>query len=116
MKEETEFKPKPLVLVGGKPILWHIMKIYSHNGFNEFILALGYKGNMIKDYFMLVLTLMLALVRLRPKNNRKNTEMTDLTHLLLPLLLLLIVLKINLKKNPLKKYWQKISAMFGEAY
>ncbi|OGK10587.1 hypothetical protein A2767_06740 [Candidatus Roizmanbacteria bacterium RIFCSPHIGHO2_01_FULL_35_10] len=52
MKEETEFKPKPLVFVGGKPILWHIMKIYSHYGFNEFILALGYKGNMIKDYFL----------------------------------------------------------------
>jgi glucose-1-phosphate cytidylyltransferase len=52
MKEETEFKPKPLVLVGGKPILWHIMKIYSHYGFNEFVLALGYKGDMIKDYFL----------------------------------------------------------------
>ncbi len=52
MKEETEYKPKPLVLVGGKPILWHIMKIYSHYGYNEFILALGYKGEMIKDYFL----------------------------------------------------------------
>jgi glucose-1-phosphate cytidylyltransferase len=52
MKEETEFKPKPLVEVGGKPILWHIMKIYAHYGFNEFILALGYKGNRIKEYFM----------------------------------------------------------------
>ncbi len=52
MKEETEFKPKPLVMVGGKPILWHIMKIYAHYGHNEFILALGYKGDMIKDYFL----------------------------------------------------------------
>jgi glucose-1-phosphate cytidylyltransferase len=52
MKEETEFKPKPLVLVGGKPILWHIMKIYAHYGFNDFILALGYKGEMIKQYFL----------------------------------------------------------------
>lgn len=52
MKEETEFKPKPLVEVGGKPILWHIMKIYQHYGYNEFILALGYKGEMIKDYFL----------------------------------------------------------------
>ncbi len=52
MKEETEFKPKPLVMVGGKPILWHIMKIYAHYGFNEFILALGYRGDMIKDYFL----------------------------------------------------------------
>lgn len=52
MKEETEFKPKPLVLVGGKPILWHIMKVYAHHGFNEFVLALGYKGHMIKEYFL----------------------------------------------------------------
>lgn len=52
LKEETEFKPKPMVLVGGKPILWHIMKIYAHYGFNEFIIALGYKGDYIKDYFL----------------------------------------------------------------
>jgi len=52
MKEETEFKPKPMVLIGGKPMLWHIMKIYSHYGYNKFILALGYKGDMIKDYFL----------------------------------------------------------------
>lgn len=52
LKEETEFKPKPMVRVGGKPILWHIMKIYSHYGFNEFIIALGYKGDYIKDYFL----------------------------------------------------------------
>jgi glucose-1-phosphate cytidylyltransferase len=52
LKEETEFKPKPMVLVGSKPILWHIMKIYSHYGFNEFIIALGYKGDYVKDYFL----------------------------------------------------------------
>jgi NDP-sugar pyrophosphorylase family protein len=52
MREETEFKPKPLVEVGGKPILWHIMKIYAHYGYNDFIVALGYKGNMIKEYFL----------------------------------------------------------------
>lgn len=52
MKEETEFRPKPLVEVGGMPILWHIMKIYSHYGFTDFILPLGYKGNMIKEYFV----------------------------------------------------------------
>lgn len=51
LKEETEFRPKPMVEVGGKPILWHILKIYSHFGFNDFIIALGYKGNLIKDYF-----------------------------------------------------------------
>ena len=52
MKEETEYRPKPLVEIGGKPILWHIMKIYAHYGFNEFVVALGYKGEMIKDYFL----------------------------------------------------------------
>lgn len=52
LKEETEFKPKPMVQVGGKPILWHIMKIYTHYGFNDFIIALGYKGDYIKDYFL----------------------------------------------------------------
>lgn len=52
MREETEFKPKPLVLIGDKPILWHIMKIYSRYSFNDFILALGYKGEMIKQYFL----------------------------------------------------------------
>ncbi len=51
LREETEFRPKPMVHIGSRPILWHIMKIYSHFGFNEFILALGYKGSMIKDYF-----------------------------------------------------------------
>lgn len=52
LSEETEFKPKPLVEVGGMPILWHIMKIYSSYGYKEFILALGYKGQMIKEYFL----------------------------------------------------------------
>jgi glucose-1-phosphate cytidylyltransferase len=52
LKEETEFKPKPMVNIGSKPILWHIMKIYSHYGFNDFIIALGYKGDYIKDYFI----------------------------------------------------------------
>lgn len=52
LREETEYKPKPLVEVGGKPILWHIMKIYSQYGFKDFIFCLGYKGNMIKEYFL----------------------------------------------------------------
>jgi glucose-1-phosphate cytidylyltransferase len=51
LKEETEFKPKPMVRIGQKPILWHIMKIYSHYGHSEFILCLGYRGDMIKEYF-----------------------------------------------------------------
>ena len=52
LREETEFRPKPMVEVGGRPILWHIMKTYAHYGFQEFILCLGYKGNIIKDYFL----------------------------------------------------------------
>ena len=52
MREETEFRPKPLVEVGDKPMIWHIMKIYSHYGYRDFILCVGYKGYMIKQYFM----------------------------------------------------------------
>jgi len=52
LMEETESRPKPMVEIGGKPILWHIMKLYSYYGFNEFIICLGYKGYMIKEYFM----------------------------------------------------------------
>lgn len=52
LREETEFRPKPLVEIGGKPILWHIMKTYSHYGFNDFVLCLGYKGHLIKEYFL----------------------------------------------------------------
>ena len=51
LREETEFRPKPMVEIGGKPILWHIMKIYSHYGIKDFVLSLGYKGEMIKEYF-----------------------------------------------------------------
>jgi len=52
LREETEFRPKPLVDIGGRPILWHIMKTYAHYGFREFVLCLGYRGSMIKDYFL----------------------------------------------------------------
>jgi len=52
MREETEFRPKPMVEIGGRPLLWHIMHIYSHFGFKDFIVCLGYKGNMIKQYFL----------------------------------------------------------------
>lgn len=52
LMEETEARPKPMVEIGGKPILWHIMKIYSHYGFNDFIVCLGYKQAMIKEYFL----------------------------------------------------------------
>jgi glucose-1-phosphate cytidylyltransferase len=52
LSEHTDSIPKPMVEIGGKPILWHIMKIYSHYGYNDFIICLGYKGNIIKEYFL----------------------------------------------------------------
>lgn len=52
LAEETDVRPKPMVEIGGKPILWHIMKIYSHYGYNDFVICLGYKGFFIKEYFM----------------------------------------------------------------
>lgn len=52
MSEVTNDIPKPLAMIGGKPILWHIMKIYQYYGVNEFILLLGYKGEKIKEYFL----------------------------------------------------------------
>src|SRR5271170_4032449 len=51
LSEETALRPKPMVEIGGRPVLWHIMKIYSSFGINDFIICLGYKGNMIKEYF-----------------------------------------------------------------
>ncbi|MBX6321711.1 MAG: glucose-1-phosphate cytidylyltransferase [Rhodospirillaceae bacterium] len=52
LREETEFKPKPMVEIGGKPILWHIMKHYHHFGVRNFVLCLGYRGDVIRDYFL----------------------------------------------------------------
>lgn len=52
LREETEFKPKPMVEVGGKPVIWHIMKNLSLQGINDFVIATGYKGEVIKDYFL----------------------------------------------------------------
>lgn len=52
LREETEYRPKPLVNIGNRPILWHIMKNYAYYGFNDFVLCLGYRGNMIKEYFL----------------------------------------------------------------
>ena len=52
LSEETDLRPKPMVEIGGRPILWHIMKTYSHYGFNDFSVALGYKGEMIKRFFL----------------------------------------------------------------
>jgi len=52
LREETEVRPKPMVEIGGRPILWHIMKLYAHYGLSEFVLCLGYKGYQIKDFFL----------------------------------------------------------------
>jgi glucose-1-phosphate cytidylyltransferase len=52
LAEETDLRPKPMVEIGGHPILWHIMKMYAHHGFNEFLIALGFKGEYIKRYFL----------------------------------------------------------------
>jgi len=51
ISEESHLKPKPMIEIGGKPIIWHIMKIYSHHGINDFVICLGYKGYVIKEYF-----------------------------------------------------------------
>ena len=52
LREESEYRPKPLVDIGGRPILWHIMKLFAHYGIRDFVLCLGYKGQMIKEYFL----------------------------------------------------------------
>ena len=51
ISEETDLKPKPMIQIGGKPILWHIMKMYSKHGMNDFVILLGYKGHVIKEFF-----------------------------------------------------------------
>ena len=52
LREETEYKPKPMVAIGGHPILWHIMKQYRHFGVGNFVLCLGYRGDVIRDFFL----------------------------------------------------------------
>jgi glucose-1-phosphate cytidylyltransferase len=52
LREETEFRPKPMVEIGGRPILWHIMKLFAHHDFTDFVLCIGYRGQIIKDYFL----------------------------------------------------------------
>jgi glucose-1-phosphate cytidylyltransferase len=49
--EETDVKPKPMIEIGGMPIIWHVMKIYPHYGINEFVICLGYKGYVVKEYY-----------------------------------------------------------------
>lgn len=52
LREETEYRPKPMVEIGGRPVLWHIMKMYAQHGFSDFVLCLGYKGQVIREYFL----------------------------------------------------------------
>ena len=73
LSEETADKPKPMVEIGGRPILWHIMKIYSHHGINDFVICLGYKGYMIKEYFANYF-LHTADVTFDMKNNRMDVH------------------------------------------
>lgn len=80
MREETEFKPKPMVEIGGKPLLWHILKFYKHYGFNEFIICMGYKQEKIIEYFVDFMSLSKNInITLGDSNilNYKNNE-TDL--------------------------------------
>ncbi len=75
LREHTEFVPKPLVEIGGKPILWHVMKVYSHWGLRDFVLCLGYKGEQIKEFF---------LQRNSWKKQNFVLDLADGTHTLLP--------------------------------
>ena len=85
LREETQFMPKPMVEIGNKPILWHIMKIYAHYGFRKFILCLGYKGAIIKEYFFHYemmnndVTIRLGSnkgIKIHNNNNEENWEIT----------------------------------------
>ena len=76
LSEETGSRPKPMVEIGGKPILWHLMKIYEAHGFNDFIICLGYKGYMIKEYFMNYY-LHNSDVTVELKNNNLNVHYSD---------------------------------------
>ena len=71
LAEETQKKPKPMVEIGGMPILWHILKIYSSYGFNEFIICLGYKGHLIREFFSNY-PLFMSDITIDLKNNNKN--------------------------------------------
>src|SRR5262245_66675195 len=73
LSEETAVKPKPMVEIGGRPILWHIMKIYSAHGFNDFIICLGYRGYVIKEYFANYF-LHMSDVTIHLKENKRSEE------------------------------------------
>ena len=65
ISEESHLKPKPMIDIGGKPILWHIMKEYSYYGFNEFIICAGYKQHVIKEWFIIVISLLTSAMVVR---------------------------------------------------
>ena len=73
LSEETGSRPKPMVEIGGRPILWHIMKIYSHYGVQDFIICLGYKGYMIKEYFSIYFN--------SPSNNSESVQLNNSSYL-----------------------------------
>lgn len=83
LSEETELKPKPMVEIGGMPILWHIMKIYSHYGINDFVICLGYKGYVIKEYFnnyfLHMSDVTFCMSENKMKVHRKNAEPWNVT-------------------------------------
>ena len=76
LSEETGVKPKPMVEIGDRPILWHIMKIYSAAGINDFIICLGYKGHIIKEYFANY-SLHLSDITFDLKNNRTHVHQNE---------------------------------------
>ena len=77
LSEETSIRPKPMVEIGGRPILWHIMKIYSAHGIRDFIICLGYKGNMIKEYFANYFLHSAEVVTIDLANNAIETQRED---------------------------------------
>jgi glucose-1-phosphate cytidylyltransferase len=83
ISEETSVRPKPMIEIGGRPILWHIMKIYSHYGFNEFVVCLGYKGYLIKEYFanyfLHMSDVTMHIAENRTEVHRKNAEPWHIT-------------------------------------
>ena len=81
LSEETGVRPKPMVEIGGRPILWHILKIYSRHGINEFIICCGYKGYMIKEYFanyyLHNANVTFDMRESRPEKDRKSTRLNS---------------------------------------
>ena len=107
LREETEFRPKPMVEIGGRPILWHIMKTLSAQGINDFVICLGYKGDYIKDFFMKIKFIVffhntyIIVFKMFSKNGLKSLFLGQID-----LFKNLYYLKLNFKKeygNPFQK-------------